>query len=334
MIKGIKKISTLNMSREEWLAERKKSIGGSEAAAVCGLSKWASAYSVWANKRGLTPDEEDNEAMRQGRDLEAYCAERFAEATGKKVRRENAILINPAYPFAHANVDRMIVGEDAGLECKTTSSYAIQKVVEGGECPDNYLVQSLHYMAVCGVSAWYVSVVVLGKGLYIFKLVREGRSVETEKGVDKVIPVTDKMIENVMTIEREFWAHVEDGTEPGIDFNSAIEATSKALLAAHPVDDGNDCDLGEHNADVESYLIINAKIAELNAEKKKIATAIQGFMGDTGYGYCTAGKVSWAAHMSEKFNKAQFSVDHPELYAKYVTKVPERRFLVTARKEA
>ena len=107
MIKGIKRISTVGMSREDWLAERRKSIGGSDAAAVCGLSKWESPYSVWANKRGLTPEKEQTEAMRQGRDLEGYVAERFCEGTGLKVRRENAILINPKYPFAHANVDRM-----------------------------------------------------------------------------------------------------------------------------------------------------------------------------------------------------------------------------------
>ncbi len=59
---------------------------------------------------------EDNEAMRQGRDLEEYVAYRFCEETGKRCRRKNAILKNTDYPFAHANVDRWVVSENAGLE--------------------------------------------------------------------------------------------------------------------------------------------------------------------------------------------------------------------------
>jgi len=70
-----------------WLSERWKSIGGSDAAAVVGLSQWATPFTVWCDKTGRVPDREDNEAMRQGRDLEEYVA---LEATGKRVHRDNA----------------------------------------------------------------------------------------------------------------------------------------------------------------------------------------------------------------------------------------------------
>ena len=63
------KISTANMSREDWLAERRHSLGGSDMGAVLGLNRWSSPYSVWAEKTGRLPPKEDNEAMRQGRDL-------------------------------------------------------------------------------------------------------------------------------------------------------------------------------------------------------------------------------------------------------------------------
>lgn len=66
----ILKVSTKGMSREDWLRQRRKSIGGSDAAAIVGLSVWASPYSLWAEKTGKLPDKADNEAMRQGRDLE------------------------------------------------------------------------------------------------------------------------------------------------------------------------------------------------------------------------------------------------------------------------
>ena len=64
------KISTANMSREDWLAERRNSLGGSDMGAVLGLNRWSSPYSVWAEKTGRLPPKEDSEAMRQGRNLE------------------------------------------------------------------------------------------------------------------------------------------------------------------------------------------------------------------------------------------------------------------------
>ena len=58
----IHKISTKGMSRDEWLQLRQKTIGGSDAAAIIGLSKWETSYSVWAEKTGRIAHTEDNEA--------------------------------------------------------------------------------------------------------------------------------------------------------------------------------------------------------------------------------------------------------------------------------
>ena len=113
-MKGIRRISTKGMSREDWLEQRRKTIGGSDAAGIVGLSKWASPFSVWAEKTGRAAEKEDTEAMRQGRDFESYVAQRWSEETGKRVYRVSAMLYNPLYPFAHADVDRMVVGENAG----------------------------------------------------------------------------------------------------------------------------------------------------------------------------------------------------------------------------
>lgn len=93
-MRGIKKVSTAGMSREDWLEQRRHTIGGSDAAGIIGLSKWSSPVSVWADKTGRLPDKPDTEAMRLGRDLESYVARRWMEATGKKVRRLNAMLYN------------------------------------------------------------------------------------------------------------------------------------------------------------------------------------------------------------------------------------------------
>ena len=119
-----KLVSTSNLSHEEWLRYRKLGIGGSDAGAICGLNPYKTAMQIYFDKTSDTIEYTDNEAMRQGRDLENYVAQRFMEATGKKVRKANAIFCHEEYPFLLANVDRMLTGENVGLECKTASPYA------------------------------------------------------------------------------------------------------------------------------------------------------------------------------------------------------------------
>lgn len=313
MKKGLKRISTLNMSREEWLEARRKSIGGSEAAAVCGDSKWTSPYAVWANKRGFAPEDEENEAMRQGRDLEFYVAERFTEATGKKVRRENAILINPDYPFAHAIVDRMIVGEDAVLECKTTSSLNTKRFRDV-EFPEDFYHQCVHYLAILGCAKVYLAVLVLGREFFVFELERD----EAE-------------INALMEIEREFWSRVESNTPPETD---GSVATTKALGKVYPCDDGNDCDLSDYEYSIEKLWDIDEQIKMLKQQKDAITNEIKEYMGENGYGEAPNAFVSWSAHFRETIDTSKLKNELPEIAKKYTKKTIVRDFRIKAKKEA
>ena len=56
-----------------------------------------------------------------------------------------------------ADVDRLIVGENAGLECKTASAYNADKWKDN-VIPEHYLIQCYHYMAVTGKKEWYIAV--------------------------------------------------------------------------------------------------------------------------------------------------------------------------------
>ena len=160
------KIPVGDMCREEWLRLRKTGLGGSDAGAVCGLNPYSSPMKVYRDKTCEGIEEQDNEAMRQGRDLEEYVAQRFTEATGLKVRRSNYMYRSKEYPFMIADVDRMVVGEDAGLECKTVSAYNADKW-EGGDIPLHYVLQCYHYMAVTGKRVWYIAAVILGRGVHL-----------------------------------------------------------------------------------------------------------------------------------------------------------------------
>ena len=134
--------STLNQSKEDWLKVRKIGIGGSEAATVAGLNPWASPLNVYLDKMTDEIEDIDNERMRIGRDLEDYVAQRFQDETGLKVRRMNQMLQHDEHDFMLANLDRVIVGEKAFLECKTTGSYGKKDWEDG--IPMHYQIQCLH----------------------------------------------------------------------------------------------------------------------------------------------------------------------------------------------
>ena len=115
---------TKKMTREEWVNLRKSSIGGSDAASCVNMNSYCSLLTLYAEKKGLSKEKEASEAMRIGTDLEQYVAERFSEKTGKKVRNDNYMYADDDYDFITANIDRKVVGENAGLECKTMGSFA------------------------------------------------------------------------------------------------------------------------------------------------------------------------------------------------------------------
>ena len=51
------------MNRAEWLNWRRTGLGGSDIAAVLGLSKWRTPWDVWADKKGLLPEKEETNAI-------------------------------------------------------------------------------------------------------------------------------------------------------------------------------------------------------------------------------------------------------------------------------
>lgn len=140
---------------------RRSFIGGSDAAAILGLSRWRTPLQVWAEKTGQIQPEDISEKLnvKLGVRLEDTVAELFCEATGFKVRRVNETMFHEKYDFLAANIDRRVVGDDSILECKTTSAWNA-KQWEGEEIPQEYIIQVLHYLAVTGYSKAYISVLI------------------------------------------------------------------------------------------------------------------------------------------------------------------------------
>lgn len=308
MNKNLKKISTLDMPHEEWLRHRQRSIGGSDAAAIVGLSAYVSPYTVWADKLGKIPPTEDNEAMRQGRDLEQYVAERFAEATGKKVRRENNILINPDFPFAHANVDRIVIGEDAGLECKTTNQLNLKKF-KNGEFPDHYYVQCMHYMMVTGCSKWYLAVLVLGREFLWFEIERD-----------------EEEIAALAKSEQEFWKCVEQGVPPAAD---GSKSTTDTIQTMFPDSSESSVSLFSFDNMLTQREDVKRSIGDLKALQDEIENKIKAYMQDASRGESDKYRVTWSTSERSSFDSKRFAADHPEMdLSKYFKTTKSRIFRV------
>lgn len=293
MYKNLIKISTKGMPHDDWLEHRRKSIGGSDAAAIIGLNPWASPYSIWAEKLGLVPPKEDNEAMRLGRDLEDYVAKRFTEVTGKRVRRENSIIINPDYPFAHANVDRLVCLEDAGLEIKTTTSLNLKRF-KNGEYPANFYVQCCHYMLVTGAKRWYLAVLILGKEFKWFCIERD----EAE-------------ICALARSEAEFWELVQKQTPPPTD---GEKSTTEAISAVYPGEDHTgDVSLFGYESELAQYMALGEQIRELKKLQDGCANRLKACLGNSARGEGTGYSVSWAPSVRSTFDIQLFARDHSDI---------------------
>lgn len=306
---------TKNMSREEWLEARRKGIGGSDASAIMGLNPYTSPLKVYMDKTGKAEEKETNEAMRQGTDLEAYVAERFTEETGKKAKRCNKILQHTDYPWMLANVDRLIVGENAGLECKTTSPYSKFKFEEG-ELNPHYYWQSMHYMAVTGYEKWYVAILVLGKAFHVFEVARDEEAVRA-----------------LVSAEKDFWCdNVLTKTPP---LPTGSEADDEALNDLYPVggDAGDYIEISGMDDMLDARAFKAKQRDELDAQIREIDQALKMHLGEFQRGITAGWKINWTNTQSSRIDTKMLKEKYPQIAEEVTRTTAGRRFSVAKIKE-
>lgn len=144
---------------EMWLKERKKGIGGSDAACILGLNPWKTNQQLWREKVGLEEAEDisDKPAVIYGHKAEGSLRQLFRiDFPEYKLNyRNNEILRNKALPWLQASVDGELEEIDTGrkgiLEIKTTSILqSMQKEKWNHRVPDTYYLQCLHYLLATG----------------------------------------------------------------------------------------------------------------------------------------------------------------------------------------
>lgn len=305
-----KLVSTLNLDKQEWLRYRKQGIGGSDAGAVCDLNPYRTAMQVYQDKITEETGEIDSEAMRQGREFEDYVAKRFTEATGKKVRRANAMFYDEAHPFMLADVDRMVVGENAGLECKTASPFMAEKWKDG-QIPMSYQIQCYHYMAVCNADAWYIAVLIYGREFKFYKMERD-----------------EQVIADLIQIEQDFWEnHVLKCQIPDPDGSKVADSViaeyfRKSVPESIPLT-GFDEKLKRRQELLEV-------MERMETEKRQIEQELKMYLGTAEQAENEHYRISWKQVCSNRLDEKRLKEEQPEVYENYRREITSRRFTVKA----
>lgn len=250
------------MDRLKWLKERQKGIGGSDVGAIMGVNKYKIPFQVYLEKtEEITEEDEGSGSAYCGSALEELVAREFTLRTGKKVRRSNKHLVHKEYPFMVGNIDRKVLGENAILECKTTSAFNM-KAWESEEIPESYILQCQHYMAVTGAEKCYIAVLIGGQKFMFNEILRD-----------------DELISMIIEVEKDFWInHVEKRIPPPID---GSEACSRYLKDRYEIGDSSmQVDLkSDYEEKISKYISLKENIKALEEQSKALESLIKNELG-------------------------------------------------------
>ena len=312
---AIRLASTTQLSREEWLQIRSTGIGSSDAAAAIGLSSYKCSLSLWLEKTGrqLPEDLSEKEAVVWGTVMEPVLAKMYAERTGRKVRRVNAVLQHPEHPFMLANLDREVITESGTgiLEIKTAGFYSAQLWDDG--VPVAYQCQVLHQLAVTGHAWADVAVLIAGQEFRIYRIERD-----------------DDKIADLIQREAQFWSWVANDQQP--DPDGSYDA-QQALLSLFPTDNGQTLDFSESgpfNDLFAELLLLRHRKEEIEEQESTLKHRIQAALGSATAAIFQQGKVTWRKAKDRLVpDLDRLSQEHPELLQQYAKAVPgARRFII------
>lgn len=160
----------------EWHAARAAGLGGSEVAAVLGLSPWESRFSLWMRKAGLIDPQPDNPEMEWGRRLEPAVADKYADDNPGLHVLPVGTYRHEDRPWQLANPDRLcwdretvsMVASFAGvepvglLEVKTALYADGWGDTDTGVIPPYYRCQTQWYLDTFGLPAGELVVLIGG----------------------------------------------------------------------------------------------------------------------------------------------------------------------------
>lgn len=194
-----------------------------------------------------------------------------------------------------ANIDRMIVGEKAILECKTTSAYNAKEWIDD-EIPASYIVQVQYYLGILGpeYKKGYFAVLI-GGNRFVWK--------EVERD--------EELIQMIFSSVVNFWNdHVLKGVAPALDGSSAAEEFLKKKYAES--DSTKIVDLTSANKErIQHYLRLKAEIAALQEQAKELENQIKQELKDAETGFVGKYQATWKPVVSNRVDTNKLKEHFP-----------------------
>ncbi len=299
-----------HQTREEWLAERRTGIGGSDAAAVAGQSAWRTPLDVYLSKVE-TDDLPPTPEMRRGSILEPAVRQMYSDATGYSVEvQRGKILRHPQHPFMLASLDGLAADGRIVVELKTARSRKGWGEPGKDEVPLDYLFQTQHYLAVTGLATAEIGVLFADFEFAIYE-----------------IPADAEFQDLLIDAERRFWACVERREPP--EPTTAGDVVRRWPVARKGI--GVTATMVDV-AQIEELVSVKHDLKSLESLKAQLEESLKLRIGEAEELVDLSGGplATWKnIRVSPKFDVERFHDDHPELFSKYLkTPPPQRRFLV------
>ena len=294
----------------DFLTNRRQGIGGSDIAAIIGVSQFKTALDVYLSKTTDQP-EQQGEHLYWGHALENPIIDRFVQDTGANVIRQPEMRRHPQHEWAIANADALIMDNtgtlQAILEIKTSSAFKSREwgADDTDEVPIEYIAQVQWYMWIYDVQEAYLAALIGGNQYRQYHITRD-----------------DELIAILAEKAQAFW---QNHVIPRIPPKPQDGADAQKL---YPSDNG---DTAEADSDT---LTAYAELRELKAQEKELKAQIAARedllkikIGNYSAMQANGNTLfTWKAQSSNRFDNSAFKNAHPDLYRQY-TKTSETRVL-------
>ena len=298
------------MDGPQWLEERRKGIGGSDVAAILGLSPWKTAFQVYQEKRKEVEDWHGNNSTDWGNRMEPAIRQWYSDTTGRSVRLPEKIIYHDKHPFMLASLDGF-TDDGRIVEIKTARSGKQWGEPGTNQIPDYYAVQVHHYMIVTGFEVTDIPVSIAGGSPELYE-----------------VPADKEITDMIIEAEANFWQRVVNGNPPDpVTYADAVARfgqikTEGAVIASKEI-----------FMDVMELQDVRGKLTELEAKENELKGKIIIALGERGDTLVNTSGNTLAtyklANGRKSFDSKTFEKDHPNLYQKYLrTGEPTKRFLI------
>lgn len=289
--------------------DRTTYLGGSDVAAILGISPWRTPLDVYLDK--IQPRKEETDpgrlkVLNRGKRMEPYVIDLLAEETGLEIIRRGERYLDPDLDFIAAEIDaEAATGEN--IEIKTVSPFKAREWGEeqSDEIPLHYAAQAMHGMMVTSREVCVFGVLIGGDDFRVYRIERD-----------------DVTIDAIRQKEIEFWSRIQARQAP------EPSTVSDVFRLFGTKDSGLAVEASESlQADVIALKSLKDDAKRLGAQIDLREERIKLHMADASI-LTMNGKpvLTWKEQASKRFDQSAFKADQPELYEKFIKTVTSRVF--------